>query len=73
MQKTQKHHHHLTTDEVIDTELCYAFCVTSRITDLEEFLKGSNLAKVADVGERCYNEELFEAAKLCFTTVCVVF
>eukprot|EP01059_Diplonema_ambulator_P004728 TRINITY_DN1445_c0_g1_i1.p1 TRINITY_DN1445_c0_g1~~TRINITY_DN1445_c0_g1_i1.p1 ORF type:complete len:1712 (+),score=871.44 TRINITY_DN1445_c0_g1_i1:90-5225(+) len=56
-------------NENIDTELCYAYCITNRINDLEDFLKDSNLAKVGDVGQRCYQEELYDAAKLCFSTV----
>eukprot|EP01061_Rhynchopus_euleeides_P041560 TRINITY_DN72735_c0_g1_i1.p1 TRINITY_DN72735_c0_g1~~TRINITY_DN72735_c0_g1_i1.p1 ORF type:complete len:1707 (+),score=915.97 TRINITY_DN72735_c0_g1_i1:88-5208(+) len=56
-------------DETIDTELVYAYCATNQLVDLEEFLQGSHLARVAEVGQRCYNEQLYDAAKICFSTV----
>eukprot|EP00659_Diplonema_papillatum_P009674 gene9674-15021_t len=55
--------------ESIDTELCYAYCVTNRLVDLEDFLKQAHLAKVGEVGMRCYSEKLYDAAKTCFQTV----
>jgi len=58
-----------TKDERLDTELAYAFARTEQHADLEEFLTVPNLARVAEVGERCYNEKLYRAAEICFQSV----
>eukprot|EP01134_Creolimax_fragrantissima_P001261 CFRG1261T1 len=54
----------------IETELVYAYAKCDRLADLEEFINGPNvLAKVQEVGDRCFESEMYEAAKLCFSNV----
>ncbi|QRW17148.1 Clathrin [Rhizoctonia solani] len=48
----------------IDTELAYAYAKTDRLHDMEDFLSMTNVADILDVGEKCFNDELYQAAKL---------
>ena len=54
---------------VIDGELIYAYAKCNRLNDLEEFIAGTNTADLSAVGDRCYNEKLWEAGKLLFSSV----
>ncbi|KAJ9065474.1 Clathrin heavy chain [Entomophthora muscae] len=56
-------------EPVIDSELLYSLAKTNRLADLEAMLNGPNLAQVQNVGERCFADELFHAAKILFTNV----
>ena len=56
-------------NEMIDTELVYAYCKTGKLVDLEQFIMGPNIANVGALGERCFNEEMYEAAKIMFNNV----
>lgn len=56
-------------DEMVDTELVYAFCKTNKLVDLDQFINGPNIANVELLGERCFTEELLEPAKLLFTSI----
>ena len=58
-----------TKEQAIDTELVWAYCKTDRLVDLEEFVAGPNVAQVGDLGERCFEAEMYECAKLLFTSV----
>jgi clathrin heavy chain len=58
-----------TKDQEIDTELIYAFCKTERLSELEEFIAGPNIAQVQQVGDRCFDETLYEAAKLLYNNI----
>lgn len=53
----------------IDTELAYAYAKTDRLHDMEEFLSMTNVADILSVGEKCFEDELYEAAKLLFTSI----
>lgn len=53
----------------IDTELAYAYAKTDRLHDMEEFLGMTNVADVLEVGEKCFEDELYQAAKLLFTSI----
>eukprot|EP00172_Hildenbrandia_rubra_P003693 Plantae.Rhodophyta-Hildenbrandia_rubra.ctg6205.p1 GENE.Plantae.Rhodophyta-Hildenbrandia_rubra.ctg6205~~Plantae.Rhodophyta-Hildenbrandia_rubra.ctg6205.p1 ORF type:complete len:1699 (+),score=311.37 Plantae.Rhodophyta-Hildenbrandia_rubra.ctg6205:5143-10239(+) len=52
---------------VVDTEIVYAFCKAHRLTEVEEFIGLPNAANLEEVGDRCYEEELYPAAKLLFS------
>eukprot|EP01052_Picozoa_sp_SAG31_P009399 SAG31_NODE_492_length_14913_cov_4.109086_5_plen_1645_part_00 len=54
-------------NETVDTELVYAYCKTEKLVDLEQFIVGPNVANVSALGKRCFDEEMFEAAKVLFT------
>ena len=58
-----------TKDQVIDTELVWSYCKTERLVDLEEFVAGPNVAQIQELGERCFDAEVYECAKLLFTSV----
>jgi clathrin heavy chain len=56
-------------DAAIETELAFAFAKTDRLADLEEFLHSANLTNVQEVGDRCYEGGMYEAAKILFSNV----
>lgn len=39
------------------------------MADLEDFVGTPNIASIQDVGERCYQQEMYEAAKILFNNV----
>lgn len=53
----------------IETELIYSLAKTNRLGELEEFINSPNCAGIQAVGDRCFNEQLFEAAKLLFNNI----
>mmetsp|Transcript_81352 Transcript_81352/g.197186 ORF Transcript_81352/g.197186 Transcript_81352/m.197186 type:complete len:730 (+) Transcript_81352:1-2190(+) len=52
----------------VDSELCYAYAKTDKLAELEEFITQPNAAKLDNVGDRCFDEGLYEAAKVLFST-----
>eukprot|EP00118_Oscarella_pearsei_P024527 m.306251 g.306251 ORF g.306251 m.306251 type:complete len:1689 (+) comp41084_c0_seq1:100-5166(+) len=53
----------------IDTELVFAYAKTARLAELEEFISGPNHAQIQQVGDRCYDEKMYEAAKILFNNI----
>lgn len=53
----------------IDTELAYAYAKTDRLHDMEDFLSMTNVADILEVGEKCFEDELYQAAKLLFQSI----
>jgi clathrin heavy chain len=53
----------------IDTELAHAYAKTDRLHDMEDFLSMTNVADILEVGEKCFNDELYQAAKLLFSSI----
>jgi len=53
----------------IDTELIFAFAHTGRLADLEEFISSPNHANISQVGERCFEQKMFDAAKILFNNI----
>lgn len=58
-----------TRDASIETELIYAFAMTKRLADLEEFVSSPNIANVQAAGDRCFDARLYEAAKILYNNV----
>ncbi|KAJ2335035.1 Clathrin heavy chain, partial [Coemansia sp. RSA 2681] len=56
-------------EPAVESELMFAYAKTERLADLEDMLRGPNIAQVQKVGDRCYDEGLFEAARLLFQNV----
>eukprot|EP01022_Parablepharisma_sp_SALTPOND_P000326 TRINITY_DN1014_c0_g1_i1.p1 TRINITY_DN1014_c0_g1~~TRINITY_DN1014_c0_g1_i1.p1 ORF type:complete len:1806 (+),score=251.50 TRINITY_DN1014_c0_g1_i1:3065-8482(+) len=56
-------------DSQIDGALIYAYAKSQRLTDLENFLSQPNSANVEQVGDRCYSEGLYEAARMMYTQI----
>ena len=56
-------------EAALDTELIYALARTRKLSELEEFVSSPNVAKIDVTGERCFEEGLFEAAKILFQNI----
>ncbi|KIY69192.1 clathrin heavy chain 1, partial [Cylindrobasidium torrendii FP15055 ss-10] len=56
-------------EPAIDTELAYAYAKTDRLHDMEDFLGMTNVADILVVGEKCFEDELYQASKLLFTSI----
>ena len=53
----------------IETELIYAYAKTNRLAELEEFISGPNHAQILVVGDRCFDDKMYEAAKILYNNV----
>jgi len=53
----------------IETELIYAYAKTNRLADLEEFVSGPNHANITQVADRCFDDKMYEPAKLLYNNV----
>lgn len=53
----------------LDTELIYSLARTRKLAELEEFVSVPNVGKIDVTGERCFEEGLFEAAKILFKNI----
>ena len=53
----------------IETELIFAYAKTNRLADLEEFISGPNHANITQVADRCFDEKMYEPAKLLYNNV----
>lgn len=56
-------------DSLIDSELLYGYAKSDKLVDVESFLANPNSAELPRIGDRCFDEKLFEAAKIIFTTL----
>jgi len=56
-------------EPLLDNEMIYAYAKTNRLADLEEFIASPNVAKIEQVGDLCYNEKLYEAARILFSHI----
>ncbi|CAK9299457.1 unnamed protein product [Gordionus sp. m RMFG-2023] len=56
-------------ESFIETELVYAYAKTNRLTDMEEFISGPNHAQIQQIGDRCFQNKMYEASKLLFNNV----
>lgn len=56
-------------EPMVESELLFAYCYLNRLADVEEFLAGTHIAQVAQVGERCFNERLYDSAKILFASI----
>ena len=57
--------------KVVDEELIFSFakCGDKHLGDIENFISDPNQADLLKVGERCYENRLYLAAKILFTRV----
>ncbi|CAH8452142.1 unnamed protein product [Schistosoma margrebowiei] len=53
----------------IESELAFAYAKTNRLSDLEEFISGPNHANITVVADRCFDQQLYEAAKILYSNV----
>ncbi|KAK6640730.1 hypothetical protein RUM44_012427 [Polyplax serrata] len=56
-------------ESYIESELIYAYARTNRSSDLEEFISGPNHADIQKIGDRCFDDKMYEAAKLLYNNV----
>jgi len=56
-------------DRVVDNELIYAYAKTNNIAAMESFISVPNHAKIDEVGDRCYQEELYNSARILFSSI----
>ncbi|GLT54485.1 hypothetical protein SLA2020_276780 [Shorea laevis] len=53
----------------VDSELIYAYAKIDRLSEIEEFILMPNVANLQNVGDRLYDEALYEAAKIIFAFI----
>ena len=58
-----------TRESYVETELCYAFAKTNRLAELEEYISATNNANIQQVGDRCYDQQMYQAAKILYTNI----
>jgi clathrin heavy chain len=56
-------------ESCIESELIYAYARTNRLADLEEFISGPNHVDIQKIGDRCFDDEMYDAAKLLYNNV----
>lgn len=56
-------------EPLVESELIFAYARTNRLADMEEFINSPNVAQIANVGERCFEQKMYEAAKILFNNV----
>lgn len=56
-------------EQYLDTSLIYAYAKCEKYSDLEEFISAPNVAQIQEIGERCYNEGMYNAAKILFQNI----
>jgi clathrin heavy chain len=56
-------------EPIIESELIFGFAKTKRMAELEDFISTPNCAQIQNVGDRCFDEGLYEAAKLLFNNI----
>ncbi|GLV38478.1 Clathrin heavy chain [Carabus blaptoides fortunei] len=56
-------------ESYIESELIYSYARTGRLADLEEFISGPNHADIQKIGDRCFNDKMYDAAKLLYNNV----
>jgi tetratricopeptide (TPR) repeat protein len=53
----------------VDGELIFAYAKIDRLSDIEEFILMLNVANLQNVGDRLYDEELYEAAEIIYAFI----
>ncbi|KAI3390877.1 hypothetical protein diail_8455 [Diaporthe ilicicola] len=53
----------------IDTALAFCYARLDQIGELEDFLRGTNVANIEESGDKAYEEGLYQAAKIFFTSI----
>ncbi|KAG9319692.1 hypothetical protein KVV02_006937 [Mortierella alpina] len=53
----------------IESELLFAYAKTGRLADMEEILNSPNTAQVQVIGDRCYEEKMYEPAKILYSNI----
>jgi clathrin heavy chain len=56
-------------DAIIDNALTYAYAKTNKLNEIESFISGANNVDAQKVGDKCYDDKLYEAAKILFVSL----
>lgn len=56
-------------ENFLDTELIYCYAKTNDLAAMEEFVTGPNCANIQSIGDRCFNEGQYQAAKVLFISI----
>lgn len=56
-------------EPAIDTALAFAYARTDQLSELEDFLKGTNVTDIEESGDKAYAEGFHQAAKIFFTSI----
>uniref|UniRef100_A9U2Z4 Clathrin heavy chain n=1 Tax=Physcomitrium patens TaxID=3218 RepID=A9U2Z4_PHYPA len=56
-------------EQRVDSELIYSYARLDRLGDIEDFIISPNLANLQTVGDRLFDDSLYEAAKIIFTHI----
>jgi clathrin heavy chain len=56
-------------EPLIESELLFSYARCDRLNDIEEFISTPNLAQIQQVGDRCYDQKLYQAAKILFNSI----
>jgi len=56
-------------EAVIDTALGFCYARLDNLPELEDFLRGTNVANIEESGDKAYSEGLYQAAKIFFTNI----
>ncbi|CAN6483932.1 unnamed protein product [Victoria cruziana] len=58
-----------TKEPKVDGELIYAYAKIDKLGEIEEFILSPNVANLQTVGDRLYDETLYEASKIIFSYI----
>jgi clathrin heavy chain len=56
-------------EPAIDTALAFCYARLEQLSELEDFLRATNVANIEESGDKAYEEGLFEASKIFYTSV----
>ncbi|KAK1770023.1 putative clathrin heavy chain [Phialemonium atrogriseum] len=56
-------------EPAIDTALAFCFARLDQLSELEDFLRATNVANIEESGDKAYEEGLYEAAKIFYTSI----
>jgi clathrin heavy chain len=56
-------------EPAIDTALAFCYARLDQLTELEDFLRGTNVANIEESGDKAYSEGFYEASKIFFSSI----
>lgn len=56
-------------ERVVDSEMIFALAMCDRLGDLETFITAPNVGDIQAIGDRCFDKELYEAARILFAQI----
>ncbi|RSM14336.1 hypothetical protein CEP52_001366 [Fusarium oligoseptatum] len=56
-------------EPAIDTALAFCYARLDQLSELEDFLRGTNVANIEESGDKAYEEGLYEASKIFYTSI----